>query len=353
MGYKQQVETDYSAGGLIFTRIYRSDSTWTNNTIGTLWRHNFARTLSITGGTAASITDGTGATTQFTLSGGVWGPNDPSTTSTFATITGGYAYTLANGTVEKYNSSYQLYRIEYFGGGALNLTYNGSGQLTTVANENSRQISLTYDTSGRVSTLVTPDGTFTYAYDTHSNLSTVTRPDTKVRTYTYTNSSYVNALTGITDENGNSFATFGYDSSGRANLTEHAGGAGEYQVTYNSGGTSTVTNQLGKTFTKNFTNIQGVRRVVESDGAASTNTPASSTYYNYDTLGRVIGKTDWLGNITRYAYDSRSNITSITQAANTAVQRVTTITYNSTFNVPSLITEPARPRPMLTILMAG
>jgi hypothetical protein len=33
VGYKQQVQTDYSAGGLIFSRIYRSDSTWTNNTL--------------------------------------------------------------------------------------------------------------------------------------------------------------------------------------------------------------------------------------------------------------------------------------------------------------------------------
>ncbi len=41
--------------------------------------------------------------------------------STLAAITGGYAYTLVNGTVEKYNSSSQLFRIEYPGGGALNL----------------------------------------------------------------------------------------------------------------------------------------------------------------------------------------------------------------------------------------
>ncbi|HEX5323310.1 MAG TPA: DUF6531 domain-containing protein [Capsulimonadaceae bacterium] len=170
-GYKQQVETDYSAGGLIFTRFYRSDSTWTSNTIGSLWRHNFARTFSVSG-SAASVTDGTGTTVAFTLTGSTWVPNDPSTTSTLAAITGGYAYTLADGTVEFYNSSNQLYRITYLGGGALNLSYNGSGQLTTIANENSRQLSLTYDTSGRVSTLVTPDGTFTYGYDTHSNLQT-------------------------------------------------------------------------------------------------------------------------------------------------------------------------------------
>ena len=341
VGYKQQVETDYTGVGLSFSRIYRSDSTWTNNTIGTLWRHNFARTFSVSG-SAASVTDGTGATIQFTLSGSTWVPNDPSTTSTLAAITGGYAYTLVNGTVEKYNSSSQLYRIEYLGGGALNLSYNGSGQLTTIVNENSRQLSLTYDGSGRVSTVVTPDGTFTYAYDTNSNLSTVTRPDTKVRTYLYTNATYVNALTGITDENGNSFATFGYDTSGRGTLTEYAGSANEYQVAYNSNGSSTSTNPLGKAFTTYYTNIQGVRRVVEADGAASTNTPASSSYYNYDSLGRVIGTTDALGNITRYAYDSRGNVTQIIQAFGTSLQRVTTITPDATFNVPDLITEPGR-----------
>ncbi len=341
VGYKQQVETDYSAGGLIFSRIYRSDSTWTNNTIGTLWRHNYARTFSVSGSNA-SVTDGTGATVKFTLSGSTWVPNNPSTTSTLAAITGGYSYTLANGTVEFYNSSNQLYRITYQGGGAANLTYNGSGQLTTIANENSRQLSLTYDTSGRVSTLVTPDGTFTYAYDTNSNLSTVTRPDTKVRTYTYTNATYVHALTGITDELGNSYATFGYNSSGQGNLTEHAGSANEYQVTYNAVGKSTTTNPLGKTFTNYFSNIQSVNKAVEVDGAATTNTPASSIYYNYDTLGRVIGMTDALGNITRYQYDSRGNMTQIVQAANTSVQRTTTITPDTTFNLPDLITDPLK-----------
>ena len=64
-------------------------------------------------------------------------------------------------------------------------------------------MSLTYDGSGRVSTLVTPDGTFTYAYDTHSNLISVTKPDTKTKQYGYTNGSYVNALTGVTNEKGN------------------------------------------------------------------------------------------------------------------------------------------------------
>ena len=154
-GFKSQVETDYNAGGLAFSRIYRSDSTWTTNTVGTLWRHNYARTFTITGGTAAALTDNTGVTTNYTLTGGVWVPNDPATVAALATVTGGYTYTLQNGNVEKYDSNKRLTRIEYLGGGAVNLTYNGSGQLTGIANENNRSLSLTYDGSGRVSTLVT------------------------------------------------------------------------------------------------------------------------------------------------------------------------------------------------------
>ncbi len=33
---KAQTETDYNVGGLNFSRVYRSDSTWTDNTIGNL-----------------------------------------------------------------------------------------------------------------------------------------------------------------------------------------------------------------------------------------------------------------------------------------------------------------------------
>lgn len=32
VGFKKQTDTDYDAGGLTFSRIYRSDSTWTDNT---------------------------------------------------------------------------------------------------------------------------------------------------------------------------------------------------------------------------------------------------------------------------------------------------------------------------------
>ncbi len=339
VGYKEQIEVDYNADGLIFARIYRSDSTWTDNTVGEFWRHNYARSLSVSAGTSASITDGTGTTTDYSWSGSAWTPDDPSTTATFETISGAYKYTLQDGTVEIYDdSTLLLERVEYLGGGAVNLGYNGSSQLTSVTNENGRSISLTYS-SGRVATVVTPDGTFSYVYDGNDNLSTVTRPDTEVRTYHYENGTYVNALTGITDEKGVRFATFGYDGSGKAISSQYAGGVNDYAVSYSTN-SSTTTNPLGKDTVYHFRNILGVRRVVQVDGVASANCVASNRYYNYDKLGRVISKTDWENNTTRYQYDSRSNITKITEASGTPQQRVTTITWDSTFNLPDVIIEP-------------
>jgi RHS repeat-associated protein len=344
LGNIEETATDYQAGGLTFTRIYRSDSTWTDNTIGALWRTNYARTLSVTSPTAYII-DGSGAKMTYTLTGGVWVADDASNFATLQTVTGGYTYTLPNGNIENYNSSYQLTRVTFRGGGALNLTYNGSGQLTGIANENGRSLSLTYNGSGQVATLVTPDGTFSYSYDSNGNLTTVTKPDTNTIQYEYEDSSYVNALTGITDEKGVRFATFAYDASGRADSTEQAGGVNHYTVTYNADGSSTVTNPLGKEFTYYYDTIQGVRRIIEVDGAASTNTPASTEYYNYDNLGRMIGKTDRSTHVMARAVEypaASNNATRVTYGTNTSDQQVTDPSWNSTWNVPNYITEPGK-----------
>ena len=88
---------------------------------------------------------------------------------------------------------------------------------------------------------------------------------------------------------------------------------------------------------------QNVRRIIAADGAATTNTPEMITWYNYDSLGRIFGKEDPLGNITRYAYDSYGNVTQIVEGTFSGQQRITTISYNSTFtNLPALVTQPGK-----------
>lgn len=340
VGYKQQVVTDYNAGGLNFTRTYRSDSTWTDNTMGALWRHNYARSLSVSAGSTAEITDGTGGTTSYSWVSSEWVPDDPNTVATFETDGSEFIYTLPDGTVEIYDSNELLTRIEYLGGGALNLTYNGSDQLIEVENENGRSLTLTYS-SGRVATVVTPDGTFTYSYDVDGNLDEVEKPDTNTIEYHYEDTNYDNALTGITDEEGNRVTTYAYDANGLATRSEYAGNVSDYDVSYSTN-SSTVTNALGKDFTYHFQNFQDVRQVIQIDGASTTNTAAATRYFNYDDNGWLIGETDWEGNITRYQYNDDGNVTKIQEAFGTAEERETTITWNNDFNLPELITEPGK-----------
>ena len=112
-----------------------------------------------------------------------------------------------------------------------------SGVLTSVSDSYSRTLSFTY-TSGVMTGVSTPDSatlTFGYTSTAGQNLLTSitynTSPSTN-QTYSYSNASYPFALTGITDENGNSYASWSYDSYGRCTMSEHAGGADEVQVTY-------------------------------------------------------------------------------------------------------------------------
>ena len=73
-------------------------------------------------------------------------------------------------------------------------------------------------------------------------------------------------LTGIIDENGNHYATWTYDSQGRATSSQHAGGADLTKVAYNdTDGSRTVTYPLGAQFVYKFTTMQNAPKVTELD----------------------------------------------------------------------------------------
>ena len=89
---------------------------------------------------------------------------------------------------------------------------------------------------------------YVYGYDAAGRLTSVNYPDNAVRTYHYEDINFVHALTGITDENGDRFATWSYDGAGRANSSQHAGGAeavtlyyGSFSATANEGPTTSST----------------------------------------------------------------------------------------------------------------
>lgn len=334
-GVKLQREWDYARGYLSFGRVYRSDGVWTGGMFGSRWRHNFSRALTVSG-TTAYVTEETGAVAEFNQVGGNWVPKDPDVTTKFQTVAGGYIYTTPYDAKEYYNSAGRLTRIHYRGSQSLYFTYDGSGNLTQIKDEQARIITLAY-TSGRITSVTTPGGVYTYAYS-GSNLASVTDPNSKTRTYHYENSSFVNGLTGITDERGIRFATYGYDANGLANLTKHAGDVGSYQVTQNADGSVTTTNPLGKQTTYQFQTIHGVKKITGVQGHASTNCAAGNKAYTYDANGFLASKTDWKNNTTSYTYNAQGLLASKTEPEN----RTTTYTYHSTLRVPVQINEPGR-----------
>ena len=114
------------------------------------------------------------------------------------------------GDLEIYDATGRLLSITNNSGLTQTLAYNALGQLITVTDAFGCSLAFTYDASGRISTMTDPaGGVYTYAYDpVNENLVSVTYPDTKTKTYHYENATFVHVLTGITDENGNRYATW-------------------------------------------------------------------------------------------------------------------------------------------------
>lgn len=212
--------------------------------------------------------------------------------------------------------------------------------------------SVTYDSLGRIASISVANQYVDYGYDSQGRLisaasGSLPRSSTQsnVRQYLYEDTRFGFALTGITDETGERFATWAYDANARAVSSEHAGSKERVTLDYSNIDTSgasrvSVTNALGKKTTYHLSLINGMRKVMSVQGHASTNCAAANKSYDYYPNGTLKSKTDWSGNVTTYVRDNFGRETSRTEAAGTSSARTITTQYHSTLNVPIKITEP-------------
>ncbi|MGC1507126.1 RHS repeat-associated core domain-containing protein [Ketobacter sp.] len=304
-GYKLQNEVDYVGNVLSFKRNYRSDKTWTNENIGKHWHHNYDRKLTIDTSGAnnkAELIDENGRAVNFYHDGNAWVSEYSDSTEKFSDdANGGYIYTDNAETKEYYNSAGQLTRIAYAGREAVDLSYT-SDLLTTVSDQSGNSLTFSYNSDNQITSVTTPAGSFTYSYD-GALLTTIEKPDSTTRIYHYEDTRHFGALTGVTDESGNRYSTYEYDEDGRAISSEHDSGIDSYQITYNADDTITVTNPLGKETTYSYITINGLRKITNVVGHASTNCAAGNKSYSYTAEGWIKSKTDWEGNVTTYDYD--------------------------------------------------
>ena len=264
-------------------------------------------------------------------------------TNASGTTTGWLLTHADTGEVESYFSNGKLWRTRDREGRTTILIYDMMGRLRKITDGHGQTLSLTYDANNRIGSLTQPDeGVVVFDYDAANNLSSISWPESTARTFVYENAAYPNNLTGIIDENGVRYATYGYDSQGRAISSEHAGGADRITLTYNGDGT-VVTDARGTARTTMLTTVLGVARSTgESQPGGSGCGPAASVQ-TYDTNGNIATRSDFNGTVTTYTYDLKRNLeTQRVEASGTPEARTTSTRWHSLWRLPVKVAEPLK-----------
>ena len=202
-----------------------------------------------------------------------------------------------------------------------------------VADGSGRSLRFTYDPQRRLKTLTDPSGqVVSYVHDSASLLLQAQHPGGGNRRYAY----WREQLTGITDENGSLYATFGYDDWMRGSVTSHAGGVDAYAITYGDSGSSTITTPLGATNVRQFAVVQGEAKLVsliESCAGCASRT----TSFTYDAKGYPNTVVSANGQISDSDYSVDGLLTQIVRAKGTPEQQSETRLWDTTLRVPTEI----------------
>lgn len=342
-GNKYQRELDYEGPALSFVRHYNSMLP-VDFGLGLGWSSNHHRRLEIFNNTM-TVRSGTGRGEVFTKQPDDSWLGDADTKVVVVEGGGGYTLTHRNNTVETYDLDGRVLSVKDASGNTTTYSYDPtSGNLSTVTGPYGHTLQFDYNTEGFVSEVIDPgNNSILYSY-AGVLLSGVSYPDQTSRTYHYEDPNKDELLTGITDENNVRFATWAYDSQGRAILSEHAqtdNGAPQeqYQLAFNSSTQSTITDPHGNVEVYTFTSPNlGIKNLLE----LKQQTDNKSKSYTYDANNNVLTFTDEEGQVTQYSYNSSNQRTGQTSAHGTSLARTQTYTYVSpSLNLVSSIVRPS------------
>ncbi len=325
--------------GLSFTRFYSSSKVYSDDfiqtqSVGGQWRTNYSASLVVL---ADSTTDpnsslpnpvvkarrANGQLLTFNKIAGQW-VSDADIHISLSETAVGYAMVLLDGVTEEYdlysNGKARLVSIAKPDGKSQLLTYNASNQLELVTGPYGHLLQFTY-VGGFLKTMNDPAGqVYTYTYGANGNLEYVYYPDGSSDTYTnnpyrryhYEKPATPVALTGISDWVNNlevRYATFDYDSQGRAITSYHTGNTQRVDVSYNDvNGARTVTNSKGTASTYSTTSQLGIELVtnVSGPGCSTCGNGDESSYY--DPVTNNLMYVEESVSRTKYGqYDSNGN----------------------------------------------
>lgn len=221
--------------------------------------------------------------------------------------------------------------------------YDQQGNQTSIAAPLARNTGNQYDELNRLKQITDPgSGVTQFTYDANDNLSSVTDPRSKVTSYSF--NGFGDITQQVSPDTGTTTNT--YDSGANlATTTDARSKTGAYSYDALNRVTSIVYPDLTTTFTYD-SSTNGVGRLT---GASDAN---HSLTWSYDALGRVSGKSQTVGAITKsvnYSY-TNGNLTSLTTPSGQTITygysngRISSVTLNgSTTILNGVLYEPFGP----------
>ena len=278
-GAKVQSETDFpgsAKGTLRITRTYRTlrDGA-SDQSAGQAWSFSFDRSFvavtipnSRKENPPASVKGafGDGASFDFYRSDAGTFVSKHDTRLTLQSVSATFddwMLTTGEGTIERFkkiNGKYLLLSSHSAEGVGQFYTYTADNKLATIADASGRMLTVTW-TGNTVASITSSTGSVRYRYEMENLDEDDPVPGTErltavevldlserlltTRSYHYEDQYNRHLLTGITDENGARFATYAYSESGKAIMSEHAGGANRHTFAYPERTKRVVTDPVG------------------------------------------------------------------------------------------------------------
>lgn len=347
----------YYATGGAGTAGLPGTASWTP-TLGRNWSHDYAQRIILDPNDSHVwlITDKATFREWSSLSSGVYGTVSPSDEKRTLRRTGsGWELDELDGTAHVFNSSGRWTQTTDRNGNAKTATYNGSGQLTAVAFPDGRSETFTYHVSGKLASITeagvggSPTRTWSYTW-TGDDLTEVDRPDGTTWEFFY-HSTLPGTLVRWdligTDLSRRVEGAWEYDTQGnvtkawRGDTTSNGSNAVDlYTFVYTNPAAPTqtqVTDSLSKvsTYAIGRDTVSDVPKITQINGDCPVCGTGPNAQFTYADSANPLLPTqiiDGRSLRTQFAYDSKGQMTSKTEAATTGLARTTTWQYaNSSF----------------------
>lgn len=217
----------------------------------------------------------------------------------------------------------QVVQIRNRFGESLSFEYDGpSDSLSKLEDQDVVEIHYEYDDQGNLKEVVYPDST-------PDDLS-----DNPRKTYLYEEPDLPHHMTGVVDERGVRYATFGYDQKGRAIRTEHAQGAGRVEVESSDDNRAVVrfyrdsSLDLYREEHYTYEKILGAYRRTHKAIVECQHCETGEEVWEYNQLGQKTRHRSMEGRVTEWTYDDQGRKETETLGVGSPEERVMVYTWS-------------------------